>query len=434
MHRFESGDYEEIWMAGGNSAGKTWTAMFLGAWAAAFKIKPGESWDDVEKFRAADYNILCTGPEQKQAMELWEKIELLYKNSPFLKHKVKRVTTGTRRKTHPFIELKNGATIEAVGLHDRGKHVEGEAYDLILVNEPADVRHLKFVHEKVLGPRTWRRGGVIAGFGTPKGKNDYYLLWRRGRELDAQEMENPYYDEDVYSFYVDARDNKYADQGKIKKFLENKSEELVEERIRGHFLDAAQLAFPGEHIELNVDEDMPDVRFEPIKPSNFRTYMHGVDFGRKEDYTVCITADITEVPFTIVSFYMKGGGIGTWEEIMLDLKQIHDTYGGDMVVDSTASAGDMQVEWLRDLNISFFPYSFGGSPAKKVRLINNLQDFLAKGLFRMPYIPTMREELHSYPRDMDDKGMSTDTVMSLALLAIGIQMYGPSGVAEPLEK
>lgn len=422
IKQFLSGKFEELWMAGGNSAGKTYTGMFMAAHAAAFKIKPGKKWTNVDKYLAAEYNILCTGPEQKQAIELWEKIEAIYKNSPFLRYKVESVTLGSRRNTHPQIKLKNGTSIEAVGLHEKGKHVEGEAYDLILVNEPADVRHLVFILDKVLGPRTWRRGGTICGFGTPKGKNDYWLTWRRGRSR-LNGAPNPYFDKSVYSMFADSRDNKYADLAKINRFLQSKNKDLINERIKGLFTESEFLAFPDVDMEKNFVEDLQ----MPISPSTGRIYLHGVDFGRKEDYTVCITADVTEPPYTIVNFYRKGGGIASWEEIMGDLARIHQKYGGDMVVDATASAGDMQTTWLTDLGIPFYPYQFGGSPGKKVRLINNLQDFLAKAFFRMPYIVQLREELHGYPRDMVDKGMETDCVMALALLAFGIQNYGPTG-------
>lgn len=430
IKKAESGDVDELWMAGGNSAGKTWTGKFLGTKWACYKTKPLKPWESYSKYKNSPYNILCTGPEQKQAMELWEKVEASFKNSPFLKFKVESVTTGTRRRTHPCIKLKNGTIIDAIGLHDKGKHIEGEAYDLIMINEPADVRHLMHCVEKVLVPRTWRRGGIIAGFGTPKGKNEYWLLWRRGRKVFEDGGHNPYYDETVWSCYVDSRANKYADQGKIKKFINSKNEDLILERIEGKFTEAASLAFPDTAVEDITDEDLA----EEIDPSSYRNYLTGVDFGRKEDYTVAMTFDITDEPFTMVNYYRKGGGIGTWEEIFSDLYSIYKKYGGDFIVDATASAGDMQTSWLTDMGIPYYPYQFGGSPAKKVALINNLQDFISRGRLRIPYIHQIREELHMYPRDMKDKGLETDCVMALALACWGLKNYRISGVPEEINK
>jgi len=44
MERARSGLYDELWMAGGNSEGKSWTGKFLGTYFAAYKIKPNKEF------------------------------------------------------------------------------------------------------------------------------------------------------------------------------------------------------------------------------------------------------------------------------------------------------------------------------------------------------------------------------------------------------
>lgn len=423
------GGYDEAWMSGGNSAGKTWTAKWIGVQWACHKIKPGKpAWTDYDSFMKAPYNILCTGPEQKQAVELWETIVATFKDSPILRYRVDEIRSSTRLKQHPFIRLKNGTYIEAVGLHDKGKHVEGEAYDLVLINEPADVRNIIHCVEKVLTQRTWRRGGIISGFGTPKGRGEYYLLFRKGLKPEEGKLENPYLEPRVFSMYADSRDNPFADQSKIQQFLQTRNQPLITERIEGKFIEESALAFPEGQIEEMFDDKLK----LPIKSSSGHFYITGVDFGRKEDYTCAITLDITGgyPPFTVVNFYRKGGGVATWEEILGDLLTIYNDYYGEFIVDATASAGDMQMEWLRDLGISFIPYQFAGSPAKKSNLITNLQRLLGNKEIKSSYINQLREEMHLYPKNMDDKGMETDTVMSLALAGFGAKEYGPMGSIE----
>ena len=78
--------------------------------------------------------------------------------------------------------------------------------------------------------------------------------------------------------------------------------------------------------------------------------------------------------------------------------------------------------------------TFAGSPAKKVALINNLQDYIARERFKMPYISQLVEELHMYPGDLQDKDMKTDCVMALALAAFGAREYGPLGETEPINR
>lgn len=419
-----SGEFDEGWMSGGNSAGKTWTGKWMAMQWASHKIKPGKPWKSYKEYQEAPYNILCTGPEQKQSIELWEAIEEGFLHSPMLRMRVEEIRTGTRRKTHPYIKLKNGVIIEAVGLHEKGKHVEGQAYDLVLVNEPADVRSLIHCLTRVLNPRTWRRGGVIAGFGTPKGKGEYYQVFRAGIE----EGKNPFFKDRVFSMYADSRENVFANQTKIKRFLSTQNPDLITERIEGKFIDETSLAFPFSQIESAIDDELP----HPIKPSKGRFYITGVDFGRKVDYTVAHTLDITGgvPPFTLVNHMRMGGGVVTWEEILGELLNIHEDYRGIFIVDSTASAGDIQTEWLTDMNINFIPYQFAGSPAKKSNLITALQRALGLGHLRMPYLNDIVEELHTYPKNMQDKDMETDCVFALALAVYGANMYGPAGEVE----
>ena len=425
MNAMITGEYEEGWFAGGNSAGKTWCAKFIGAHWGSYKIKPGKPWETLEQFENTPYNILCTGPENKQAMELWEAIEESFKNSPFLRYMVKEAHTGSRRKMHPHIILENGVFIEAVGLGEKGKHIEGQAYDLILVNEPADVKYLTHCLERVLVPRTWRRGGVIMGFGTPKGKNEYYLAWRKGQK-ELAGIPNPHHDARVYSQYADSRTNPYASQEKIAQLLDSDNEKLIEERIKGQFVDSQHGAFKDSQLDRITKGELPTKT--PGNPSH--VYVSGVDFGRKNDHTVCITMDISIKPNRIVNYYRAGGGMTTWETIFDDLLNIHREYGGEFVIDSTGMAGDMQSDSIFDLGIPYIAYNSGGSASKKVKLINTLQNAIAKGTFIMPYYRQLLEELQMYPGDMQDKAMETDSVMALALCLQGLETFGNIGTIE----
>jgi len=429
-----SGKYEEGWFSGGNSAGKTWTGKWMGSWFAVWKIKPNKPWRDYNSFIHTPYNVLCTGPEQKHSIELWEKIEECFRESPILKFQVAEVRTATRLKSHPYIRLKNGSIIEAVGLHEKGKHIEGEAYDLIMINEPADVRSLMHCYEKVLTQRTWRRGGIICGFGTPKGKGEYWEIVRRGISPDDPSMggRNPNYNPAVYSMFADSRSNPFAEQDKISVFVNSKNSDLISERIEGRFIDESTLAFPEKQIEASIHDDMK----HPIAPVTGHFYITGVDFGRKIDYTTAVTLDITagKPPFYLVNFYRKGGGYCTWEEILSDLLNISKDYYGEFIIDSTASSGDMQTEWLTDLGVSFIPYQFAGSPSKKANLITNLQRIFGNGELIMPYLEQLREELHQYPKNMDDKNMETDSVIGLALACWGAKEFGPLGEVEPFHR
>jgi len=420
-----SGDFDEGWFAGGNSSGKTWTAKFMAVHWGSYKIRPGRTFTSFEEYQKTPYNILCTGPENKQAMELWQQVESAFKNSPLLKHNVAAVTTGTRRNIHPDMELSNGTHVEAVGMHDKARHIEGQAYDLILINEPADARYLIHCYERVLIPRMWRRGGIICGFGTPKGKGEYYSLWRRGKKK-IEDIPNKYFEPRIYSQYSDSRSNPFANQESILKAMEGKDTDWIRERIEGQFTDLVYSAFKDGDIDSCIDVDLKP----EIAPSNNHSYLHGIDFGRKGDFTACITWDVSVHPHLQVNVYRAGGGAVSWENIFEDIIKIYNRYGGEFIIDATGMGGDMQSEWLQDLNIPYIPFQFGGNPAKKVGLINNLQDFFARKAFRMPYNERLVEELRNYPANLDDKMVETDMVMALALVAWGSKNFEPMAAVE----
>jgi len=425
MRRMISGSFDEGWFAGGNSSGKTWTAKFMATHWGTYKIRPSRPFESFDEFSKAPYNILCTGPENKQAMELWSQIESAFKESPILKFNVAQVTTGTRRNIHPNMILTNGTQIEAVGMHDKARHIEGQAYDLILINEPADVRFMIHCYERVLIPRTWRRGGVICGFGTPKGKGEYYSLWRRGQKR-LDDLPNKFYEPRIYSQYSDSRTNPYANQEAILRGMEGKDEDWIRERVEGRFTDSSYSAFLDSDVDAVIDMEMKN----PIAPMNGHQYIHGVDFGRKGDYTGIITWDLSRKPYQQVNIYRNGGGLVSWENIFEDLIRIYNQYGGEFIIDATGMGGDMQSEWLADLGVPYIPFQFGGSPAKKVSLINNLQDSFNKRIFKMPYNDKLVEELRNYPANLDDKTIETDMVMTLALVAWGAKNYEPLAPVE----
>lgn len=421
-----SGDYDDCWFAGGNSSGKTWTAKFMATHWASYKIRPGKpTFNSYQDYIDTPYNVLCTGPENKQAIELWSSIEDAFNKSPILKFNVKEILTGSKRNLHPFIRLNNGSLIEAIGLHDRGKHIEGQAYDLVLINEPADARNLIHCFERVLVPRTWRRGGLICGFGTPKGKGEYYELWRRGqRAIDGRF--HKFWEPRVYSQYSDSRTNPYADQDKIMRGMVGRHDDYIKERIEGKFTDSVYSAFKDSDVDACISNDLKPV----IMPSTGHQYVHGLDFGRKGDYTCCVTWDVSVKPHIQVNVYRAGGGAVTWENIFEDIIAIYKKYGGEFFVDATGMGGDMQQTWLDDLGVAYTPYQFGGSPAKKVSLINNLQDYIGRHSFRMAPNDELLSEVRGYPANLDDKGLDTDMVMALALCAWGANIYGAGSAVE----
>lgn len=415
-------DYN-IWAAG-NSAGKSFGSAFKACWYATYKKKLGKKYKSYEEFITQPYKVLLTGPESKQAMALFEQVEFLLENSPYMNQKILNITMGTKRDPHSRIELDNGVSIHAISTKGKGKHIESGDYDIIIFDEPEDEPHLQYCIDKVLVPRMFRRGGILDLVGTPKDSPQYLDQYRKGAGPEDEYHDPRYYEPDSYwSMNSSSFENPFADQQKISKYSKTKDEKVIRERLMGKFESFSESAFPENVIHQCLDPDMPTY----IEPSNNRKYITGVDFGRKNDYTVAITIDVTENPWTVVHFGRWGGGNVSWEFIFNQLYNIFTEYKSDFMVDATSAGGDMQVEWLRNLGVYYQEFIY--SPAKKVILINNLQDAMARGKVKFGMFPELREELRYYPRNLDDKAFDTDCVMSLALACLKAKVFGDVGGA-----
>ncbi len=414
-----------VWAAG-NSSGKSFGSAMMVCWWATYKKKPGRVYKSYEEFLMQPYKILLTGPESKQAMALFEQVEYLLTNSTYLNQKVVNITMGTKRDPHARIELSNGVSIHAVSTKNKGRHIESGDYDLIVYDEPEDEPHLEYVIDKVLVPRMFRRGGVLCLVGTPK-DSPQYLDWYRKGAQDGDDFYDPRYvdHENYWSMNSSSFENPFADQDAIKKFAGTKDEKIIQERLYGKFVSFTNSAFPQESIDMCLDPDLPI----GIEPSSGRIYVTGVDFGRKNDFTVAVTLDVTEIPYTMVHFGRWGGGAVSWEYIFNELYSIFNTYKSEFFVDATSSGGDMQVEWLNNMGVYYKQFIY--TPAKKVILINNLQDIMARGRVKFGLVPELKEELRFYPRDLNDKNFDTDCVMGLALACLRAKDFNEHG--EPYE-
>lgn len=425
MDAFRTGLYDELYVSGGNSSGKTFSLEEIGTWGAIWKVYPKrEPHETLAEFNMRNYGVLCTGAEQKHSNELWDGIRNMFARSPALASLVANVAVSGRINPHPRITLKNGAYIDSIGLHERGKHAVTGDYSLVLINEIAEVRDLRYILENILTQRTWRHGGLIIGSGTMRGKHtEYWEVLRRGMPRMGGNP-NPIYKPNIFTTFADARENRFADQERVQAFMATHNQSLIDERVRGLPVEMEGSAF----LESKLDEIFTSLLpFQTNPDKRKMDFVHGLDFGRKQDYTVMITLDIRKKPWRGINFYRKGGGYGTWEEIFADIKAIHNLYGGEIFADTTASGGDFASEWLTELDLPFMGVDFTKSPARKLNLINQLQKVIqgGKDTLLLPHTwEEAKDELRIYPANLDDKAIKTDCVIALGLACVGGDYYG----------
>jgi hypothetical protein len=159
-------------------------------------------------------------------------------------------------------------------------------------------------------------------------------------------------------------------------------------------------------------------------------YVQGVDPAVTFDSTYSIVLDTT-VPGAGVGVRIARQTGRTTGPVIAALAtdahrayQIKDTYI-ETGIDATGFGGKM----FRDL-LYITPLravEFGGTRGRKLRLLNDLKLALEKGLIKFPRKGKwleLRRQLMGYK--LDDKGLSTDAVMALAV-AVSLMMRTPAG-------
>jgi hypothetical protein len=149
-----------------------------------------------------------------------------------------------------------------------------------------------------------------------------------------------------------------------------------------------------------------------------RYYLNVADIGRRNDATVINTIDMTTEPYQRVCHERIEHA--PYPIIQQALERRAAAYPGVLVVESNG-IGDPVIE-----NLNCYAQPFTTSARSKVQAIQALQLLLEHGRLKAKWTATERRELIGY--QWDDKALSQDTVMSLAIGALSITNVGTPGV------
>jgi hypothetical protein len=148
-------------------------------------------------------------------------------------------------------------------------------------------------------------------------------------------------------------------------------------------------------------------------------YATGVDLGRKQDATVIITYDITELPAQMVEYIRIAPATADWAEITLTVRNTYAYFKSDVRVDSTGM-GDPIAESLSDIADGYI-ISSNQATSSKYKLIENRRAAMDHRKTREPKIKELYEEHEAYT--WDDKKIVQDSVIAAAI-AVSI-FYDP---------
>lgn len=344
----------------------------------------------------------------------------------------------------PRIKFYNGAVFHCRSAHDKGKYIDGHAYRYVSIDEAGWIANLKELINGVVLMRL-AGGGELDLIGTPKGYGDLYWYYNRGQRGV----------EGYYSQRGSIFDNPYLPPEDIRRrdeLLAHADPRLRDQVIYGDFVSLEGMAFTKDQLDNAFDPDMP--AHTDYIPGH--RYVQAWDLGRRTDYTVGITLDITERPYRLVDFQRLNKV--PWEEIYgLIGRKRAEYHVYQPRIDATGPQGDVIEEELTKRGI--FVDAFRTSTrVEKTNLINTLQSALDYGrrslgerewpdeagimhkipdmeppggnwgLLRLPAIPQLVDEMGTY--QLDDKDLVQDCVMSLALATHivydGTLMYAPA--------
>lgn len=380
--------------------------------------------------RSTPYETISVSISNDQAEIVFEEAKKLL-DTPQAKPLVKRIYSSP----FPKIVFYNGSVMHCRSAHEDGKYIDGHAYRLVSIDEAGWLKNeLKKLMNGVIIMRL-AGGGMIDLIGTPKGYTDLY--WYANRGLQGI----PGYYTQRGSIY----DNPYLSEEDLKirdELLAQADPRLREQVLYGAFVSDSGMAFTQDQLDQAFTTGLP----AHVDYVRGHKYAQAWDLGRRTDFTVGVTFDVTTRPYHLVDFVRLNKV--PWEHIYNLIRRKQVEYNVLMpVIDATGPGGDVVEEELTKRGVFVDPQRTENA-AQKTNLINTLQSAMDYGrqvvgvrteldeagfprqvpdmeppggewgLIRMPPIPNLVDEFGGY--ELKDKKLVQDCVMAVALAVASV--------------
>lgn len=358
------------------------------------------------------YKTLNVAITQELSELVLERICGLIKHSPILGDWFCDLNKSVVRFPYSRIKYTNGSSTEFKTTKRKGESIEGKEYGYISADEVALERHLEFIREKILLPRTRKwTDSQLDFYATPKGFNAYYrvrndIKRKGGYVRGGSSYENPHIDHKLFDYLC-------SSWGKNK----------VDQIIKGKFIDTAEMMFAS-RVEKFFDNNLELT--DEIETG--MKYLEGWDLARGRrgsisDETVGFRVLKCKAPYRITkrwafqlpwtekgreNFNIENPDNKARSSIENEIRRAHYESNADVFMDSTG-VGDTLWEMCMDVAQ---PVDFRGG--NKDIILDHLQLLLDSGLLTCPYIPELADEMTTYERA--DTNLATDNLMALAVV------------------
>ncbi len=316
-----------------------------------------------------------------------------------IRHRIVSIRENERR-----LVLRNmGGGISEI----RGKSADnpisllGEGLDWVIVDEASRLKPA--IWENYLSQRLIDKQGWALMISTPKGKNYFYDLFRRGQGVDP----------DFRSWNLPSWSNPLLDRDVIDQERSRLPDRVFRQEFGAEFIEGSGAVF------RYVRECATG---EWMEPRPRALYFSGLDLAKVEDFTVHVIMDCDGRVIFVDRFNRQD-----WTIQITRIKAAADRFNQSRIMVDSTGAGEPVYEAMRKAGCYATPYPF--TAKSKSDLVNNLALMLEKREIILPkpeLWPEGIEELEAFEYSVSDagnikagapSGVHDDCVMALSLAA-----------------
>lgn len=344
-------------------------------------------------------------PTYKLLDEFWRELKL-----------VLREIISEKSEQEHRLQVFGGGTIDCWST-DTGDPARGRRYATVVIDEAAMVPRLSDIWGQAIRPTLSDFQGSAWFMSTPRGLNDFYVLYSRGQ--DALEPQ-------WAAWQMPTSVNPYIAPAEIEAARHDLTEREFSQEYEAQFL-----SIEGAGVFRNVTSV---TRLQPAAPVKGHAHVLGVDWGRSNDYTVVSVLDATLMEQRLVDRFSQI----EYEFQTARLQRICDAYQPVQVVAEANSMGGPLVErlqrgWVDAYGIRHPPlpvYGWTATNSTKAAMVQSLALGIEQGLVTLLDDKVQTSELLAFESETTPggvtrygapQGMHDDTVIALGLSFLGSQ-------------
>ena len=304
------------------------------------------------------------------------------------------------------IDLVNGGRIE-FKTAEYPERLVAVSLDWLWVNEPQLIDDSVWLDS--LRPRLFDKQAPAWFTGTPRGRNWFFDLYRRGQDKLEPEYE---------SWRFPTWTNPYIPPPEIEKARHEMPERIFRQNIGAEFLEDAASVFRSVDA-LSIEQ--------PQEPEKNARYIIGLDIARTHDYSVASVVKLPKLSEPLVQVFLDRYHRVDWGLQEQRVKVLSQRFNDAALCMDATGVGDPELERLRRLGLQVTGIKFA-SAAIKANVVENLAMLMERGQLKLLANEVQKAELKNFEYSLlpsatvryGGRGDAhDDTVIGLALAGWG---------------